>query len=35
MKPGSIDLFNIPAFYMTNERADILAQQIYAKLLGR
>jgi peptidoglycan/xylan/chitin deacetylase (PgdA/CDA1 family) len=35
MIPGTIDMFNIPAFYMTNERADILAQQIYAKLLGR
>lgn len=32
--PGSIDLYNLPAFYMSNERADILAQQIYS-LLGR
>lgn len=35
MTPGTIDMFNIPAFYVTNERTDILAQQIYAKLLGR
>lgn len=35
MTLGTIDMFNIPAFYITNERADILAQLIYAKLLGR
>lgn len=34
MTPATIDMYNIPAFYMTNERADILAQQIY-RLLGR
>jgi len=32
--PGKMDLYNLPAFYMSNERADILAQQIYS-LLGR
>lgn len=34
MTPATIDMYNIPAFYMTNERTDILAQQIY-RLLGR
>lgn len=34
MTPAAIDMYNIPAFYMTNERADILSQQIY-RLLGR
>ncbi len=32
--PSTMDLYNLPAFYMSNERADILAQQIYS-LLGR
>jgi peptidoglycan/xylan/chitin deacetylase (PgdA/CDA1 family) len=34
MQPGSIDPYDLPVFYMSNERADILAQQIYS-LLGR
>lgn len=34
MQPNSINLYDLPAFYMSNERADILAQQIYS-LLGR
>jgi peptidoglycan/xylan/chitin deacetylase (PgdA/CDA1 family) len=34
LQPGSLDLYNLPVFYMSNERADILAQQIYS-LLGR
>ena len=32
--PSTMDLYYLPAFYMSNERADILAQQIYS-LLGR
>jgi len=34
IQPSSIDLYDLPVFYMTNERADVLAQQIYS-LLGR
>ena len=34
MTSATIDMYNIPALYMTNERADILAQQIY-RMLGR
>jgi len=34
IQPSSMDLYDLPVFYMTNERADILAQQIYS-LLGR
>ncbi len=32
--PDTMDLYNLPSFYMSNERTDILAQQIYS-LMGR